>query len=90
MQLGFLGAWGQCEVLCIRASDTAWLPSPQRLLEHAYLRGRDTLGFSFLNGVDVSLLGTEVSAMTTSGGSASCSRCLLHARAVFRKYLYAP
>ncbi|GIL64269.1 hypothetical protein Vafri_18270 [Volvox africanus] len=31
----------------------------QRLLEHSYLRGRDVLGFSLLNGVDLTLLGSQ-------------------------------
>ncbi|GIL82206.1 hypothetical protein Vretimale_7148 [Volvox reticuliferus] len=31
----------------------------QRLLEHSYLRGRDVLGLSFLNGVDLTLLGSQ-------------------------------
>ncbi|PNW88067.1 hypothetical protein CHLRE_01g012800v5 [Chlamydomonas reinhardtii] len=56
-----LAGRGSAACVAVISSELAFMPAYnlQRLLEHAYLRGRDTLGFSFLNGVDVSLLGTE-------------------------------
>ncbi len=57
------GASGRpaCCVACLSCS-LAFMPgyNLQRLLEHSYLRGRDVLGCSLVNGVDLALEGSEV------------------------------
>ncbi|EFJ51720.1 hypothetical protein VOLCADRAFT_103356 [Volvox carteri f. nagariensis] len=46
----------------------------QRLLEHSYLRNRDVLGFSLLNGVDVALLGSQGHLETVPGDDLALPR----------------
>lgn len=57
------GASGRppCHVAALSCS-LAFMPgyNMQRLLEHSYLRGRDVLGCSLVNGVDLALEGSEV------------------------------
>ncbi|KAG2444348.1 hypothetical protein HXX76_001104 [Chlamydomonas incerta] len=68
------GAGASC--VAALSSELAFMPAYnlQRLLEHSYLRGRDTLGFSFLNGVDVALLGTEGHTVFVPGDDTALPR----------------
>ncbi|KXZ48508.1 hypothetical protein GPECTOR_27g678 [Gonium pectorale] len=63
--LAAIGAGTAC-VAAISA-ELAFMPhyNMQRVLEHSYLRGRDVVGSSFLNGVDLAVLGDEGHAALT-------------------------
>ncbi|GLC39975.1 hypothetical protein PLESTB_001631200 [Pleodorina starrii] len=54
------GPPGDACVAAVSAS-LAFMPNYnlQRLLEHSYLRGRDVVGYSLLNGVDLALMGPQ-------------------------------
>ncbi|GFR52359.1 hypothetical protein Agub_g14917 [Astrephomene gubernaculifera] len=67
-------AGGPCVVAL--SAQIAFMPNynMQRLFEHAYLRGRDVLGSSLLNGVDLAVLGEEGYTRVVPGDDSALPR----------------